>query len=85
MYDPGLDPVDFHAVAEVWVEGGQHVVDATTLAPRLTLVRIATDRDAADSAFLTVISGRIDLTDMQVTAVADNLPSDDLTQLVVLH
>lgn len=85
VYAPGLDPMDFHAVAEAWVEGGWHVVDATTLAPRSTLVRIATGRDAADSAFLTVISGRVDLTDMQVSAVADDLPSDDLTKLVVLH
>ena len=52
---PGLYPMDFHAVAEAYVDGGWYVVDATTLAPRQTLVRIATGRDAADTAFLTVI------------------------------
>lgn len=82
VYAPGLDPMDFHAVAEAWVEGGWRVVDATTLAPRSTLVRIATGRDAADTAFLTVVSGRADLKEVTVTAVADRLPSDDLDELV---
>ena len=85
VYPPGCDPMDFHAVAEAWVEGGWHVVDATTLAPRSTLIRIATGRDAADSAFLTTISGRVDLVDMQITAVVDALPNDDLDQLVRMH
>jgi transglutaminase-like putative cysteine protease len=85
VYAPGLYPMDFHAVAEAWVEGGWHVVDATTLAPRSTLIRIATGRDAADSAFLTTISGRVDLVDMQITAVVDALPNDDLDQLVRMH
>ena len=61
------------------------MVDATTLAPRSTLVRIATGRDAADSAFLTTVSGRVDLVGMQVTAVVDSLPNDDLDQLVRMH
>lgn len=85
VYAPGLLPMDFHAVAEAWVEDGWHVVDATTLAPRSTLVRIATGRDAADSAFLTTISGRVDLVDMEVMAVVDRLPNDDLNQLVRMH
>lgn len=85
VYAPGLHPMDFHAVAEAWVEGGWHVVDATTLAPRSTLVRIATGRDAADTAFLTVVSGRADLVDMTVTAVADALPDDDLNTLTQIN
>jgi transglutaminase-like putative cysteine protease len=82
VYAPGLQPMDFHAVAEAWIDGKWRVVDATTLAPRSTLVRIATGRDAADTAFLTVVSGRADLDDMSVTATADVLPNDDLNQLV---
>jgi len=82
VYAPGLDPMDFHAVAEAWVEGAWRVVDATTLAPRETLVRIATGRDAADTAFLNVLSGRADLVGVQVTATADSLPDDDLNRLV---
>ncbi|WP_345801759.1 transglutaminase family protein [Microbacterium sp. AZCO] len=82
VYAPGLSPMDFHAVAEAWVDGAWRVVDATTLAPRQTLVRIATGRDAADTAFLNIISGRADLGDVTVSAVADSLPNDDITQLV---
>lgn len=82
VYAPGLDPMDFHAVAEAWVEGAWRVVDATTLAPRSTLVRIATGRDAADTAFLNVMSGRADLVESTVTATADTLPGDDLDALV---
>lgn len=82
VYAPGLDPMDFHAVAEAWVDGAWRVVDATTMAPRQSLIRIATGRDAADTAFLTVLAGRADLVDMQVTAVVDALPDDDVTELV---
>ncbi|HEY9308339.1 MAG TPA: transglutaminase family protein [Microbacterium sp.] len=81
VYAPGLDPMDFHAVAEAWVDGAWRAVDATTLAPRSTLVRIATGRDAADTAFLNVISGRARLVSTAVAAVADVLPNDDLDQL----
>ncbi len=84
VYAPGLSPMDFHAVAEAWIDGAWQVVDATTLAPRSTLVRIATGRDAADSAFLTITSGRATLLGVTVTAVADALPDDDLNQLVPL-
>lgn len=82
VYAPGLYPMDFHAVAEAWIEDRWRVVDGTTLAPRETLVRIATGRDAADTAFLTVVSGRADLREVSVTAVADILPNDDVMQLV---
>ena len=82
VYAPGLAPMDFHAVAEAWVDGAWRAVDATTLAPRSTLVRIGTGRDAADTAFLNVVSGRADLVDMLVVATADVLPDDDVTGLV---
>ena len=85
VYAPGLYPMDFHAVAEAHIDGAWRVVDATTLAPRSSLVRIATGRDAADAAFLTIASGRADLVDMEVSAVVDVLPNDDITQLVELH
>ena len=84
VYAPGLDPMDFHAVAEAYVDGAWHVVDATTLAPRSTLVRIATGRDAADTAFLSSYGGNVALDAIQVMAVADVLPDDDVTRLVEL-
>lgn len=82
VYAPGLSPMEFHAVTEAWIDGEWRVVDATALAPRQTLVRIATGRDAADTAFLTVLEGRADLDAVEVMAVADELPYDDVTQLV---
>lgn len=85
VYAPGLDPMDFHAVAEAWIDGVWRVVDATTLAPRSSLVRIATGRDAVDTAFLTVLSGRTELQSIEVSAVADVLPGDDLNELVSLR
>ncbi len=82
VYAPGLDPMDFHAVAEAAIDGQWWVVDATTLAPRSTLVRIATGRDAADTAFLSTYGGAVNLLGMSVTAVVDGeLPDDDVTQL----
>lgn len=84
VYAPGLDPMDFHAVAEAWVDDAWRVVDATTLAPRSSLVRIATGRDAADTAFLNVLAGRADLVSVEVSAVADALPDDDLDQPVTI-
>jgi transglutaminase-like putative cysteine protease len=85
VYAPGLDPMDFHAVAEAYVEEAWHVVDATLLAPRSSLLRIATGRDAADTAFLTTIGGLVALTSLQVSAVVDELPADDVTGLVQLR
>lgn len=49
-----LDPPDFHAVAEVWLDGQWHLIDASGLAPEATLVRIARTRDAIDASFMTI-------------------------------
>jgi transglutaminase-like putative cysteine protease len=85
VYAPGCDPMDFHAVAEAFVDGAWRVVDATCLAPRQSLVRIATGRDAADTAFLDNHGGSINLNHATVTAVVDgDLPYDDITELVTL-
>lgn len=48
-----LDPPDFHAVFEVYLDGQWWLVDPTRLAPVEGIVRIASGRDAADIAFLT--------------------------------
>jgi transglutaminase-like putative cysteine protease len=84
VYAPGLDPMDFHAVAEAYVDGDWYVVDATTLAPRSTLMRIATGRDASDTAFLSTRRGVVTLNNLEVSAVSDVLPNDDIFQLVRL-
>ncbi len=53
-YAPGVDPPDFHAVAEVWLDGGWHLIDATGMAACGDLARVAVGRDATDIAFMTV-------------------------------
>lgn len=78
VYAPGLAPMDFHAVAEVQVDGEWQVLDATRLAPRGSLVRIVAGRDAADTAFVTTLHGQAELVSSEVWAVVDgDLPADD--------
>jgi transglutaminase-like putative cysteine protease len=85
VYAPGCDPMDFHAVAEAYAGGAWRVVDATCLSPRQTMVRIATGRDAADTAFLDNHKGAITLKHMEVRAVVDGeFPSDSVENLVSL-
>ncbi|GAA1689817.1 transglutaminase family protein [Microbacterium sediminicola] len=88
-YAPGLEPMDFHAVAEAYLDGSWFVIDATRLADRHSLVRIATGRDAADCAFLSYHGGNLTLERMRVDAwLADapeaSTPADDFEQLVTL-
>jgi len=53
-YAPNVDPPDFHAVVEVWLEGSWHLIDATGMARADEIVRIGVGRDATDIAFMTV-------------------------------
>lgn len=78
VYAPGLSPMDFHAVVEAHVDGVWHVVDATRLAPRQSLLRIATGRDAADTAFLTTHDADVDFQSLEVSAVVDEFPYDEI-------
>ena len=55
VYAPHVDPPDFHAVAEVWLEDGWHFVDATGMAKPSEIALIGVGRDAADVSFLTVM------------------------------
>ncbi|WP_203567880.1 transglutaminase-like domain-containing protein [Aestuariimicrobium ganziense] len=85
VYAPGLVPMDFHAVAEAAHEGRWQVVDSTRMAPRASLIRIATGRDAADTAFFTVLSGGVNFGPVWVTAYANGgLPHEDPSQPVHL-
>ena len=85
VYAPGLSPMDFHLVVEALVDGTWQVVDATGLAPRRSFVRIATGRDAADTAFLSSYGGVVQLDGLVVSAVVDgDLPSEDPDELVQL-
>jgi transglutaminase-like putative cysteine protease len=86
VYAPGCAPMDFHAVVEACVDDAWYVVDATGLAPRTSLLRISTGRDAADTAFLTNHGGAVQLRASEVTAVVDGeLPRDDVNRLAALR
>lgn len=59
-YAPGVNPPDFHAIAEVFLNdpttpggGAWHLVDATDMADPAQTAKIGIGRDAADVSFLT--------------------------------
>lgn len=56
-YSPDVTPQDFHALAQVWLAGDWHLVDATGMADPATTAIIGVGRDAADIAFLTIFGG----------------------------
>lgn len=53
VYALGVDPQDFHAVAEVFLDGAWHLIDPTGMARPADMAKIGVGRDAADVAFLT--------------------------------
>jgi transglutaminase-like putative cysteine protease len=77
VYAPGLTPMDFHAVAEAYIDGQWWLLDATRLAPRHSMVRIATGRDASDIAFLSYYWANVSVEKLTVSAVASELLIDD--------
>jgi transglutaminase-like putative cysteine protease len=86
VYAPGLDPMDFHAVFEAAVDGRWLVFDGTMLAPRDSLVRIATGRDAVDTALLTPLGVAVEAPSTQVTVTVDPaLPEDEHRHDVALR
>lgn len=94
VFAPGLSPMEYHAVCEAYIAGvgsadgipgAWYVVDPTRLAPRQSLVRVATGRDAADTAFLTTFGGPVTLTGLEVTAVVDDFGTDDGSELIQLR
>lgn len=53
VYAPRVTPPDFHAVAEVFLGGNWHIVDATGMATDEDTAVIGIGRDIGDVAFLT--------------------------------
>lgn len=53
VYAPGVNPPDFHAVAEVFLDGAWHLVDPTGMAGASEIAKIGIGRDSGDVAFLT--------------------------------
>jgi transglutaminase-like putative cysteine protease len=53
-YAYALQPPDFHAYFEAFLDGGWYIFDSTRLAPQTGLIRIGTGHDAADTSFATI-------------------------------
>jgi len=75
-----LEPPDFHAVVDVWLDGDWHLVDASGLAPVEGLVRVAVGRDATDISFMTIF-GYAELVSQEVcvTRLAPDAAADEVT------
>lgn len=72
VYAPGVKPPDFHAVAEVFLGGEWHLVDATGMASEAEMAKIGIGRDSGDVAFLTAFGPLIfNSQSVSVTMVAD--------------
>lgn len=69
VYAPQVQPPDFHAVAEIWLDGTWHLVDATGMARPSEIVVIGVGRDAAEVSFLTTF-GMATLIEQRVTVTA---------------
>jgi len=65
VYAPDVKPQDFHAVAEVFLAGSWHLVDATGMAKPAEIIQICVGRDAADASFITSY-GFVDLVEQSV-------------------
>ncbi|WP_423141619.1 transglutaminase-like domain-containing protein [Parablastomonas sp. CN1-191] len=68
VFAPRVTPPDFHAVAEVFLAGEWHLVDATGMAHEGEMAKIGVGRDAADVSFLTVF-GSAEMLRQQVEVV----------------
>lgn len=68
VYAPDVNPPDFHAVAEVFLSGAWHLIDATGMAVAADMAKIGVGRDAADVPFLSSF-GMAELVSQQVTVL----------------
>lgn len=66
VFAPPVEPPDFHAVAEVYLDGTWHLIDPTGMAHANEMAVIAVGRDAVDVAFLTTLTG----TELQTQTVS---------------
>lgn len=53
VYGLNVEPQDFHAVAEVFLDGAWYLIDPTGMSGSDEMVKIGIGRDAADASFLT--------------------------------
>lgn len=69
VYALGVEPQDFHAVAEVFLGGAWYLFDPTGMARPEEMAKIGVGRDAADVSFLTSY-GQADFVQQMVTVQA---------------
>ncbi|NCP15250.1 MAG: transglutaminase family protein [Sphingomonadales bacterium] len=69
VYALGVTPPDFHAVAEVFLGGAWHMVDATGMAEVAATATIGVGRDIGDVAFLTAF-GMLEMKGQSVSVTA---------------
>lgn len=55
VYAPSVSPPDFHAAAQVYLDGAWHLVDPTGMAHEAEMAIIGIGRDSGDVAFLTAL------------------------------
>ena len=78
--------MDFHAVAEAFVDGQWRVSTPDVCRHGRRWYGSLTGRDAADTAFLDNHKGAINLNNMNVTATSDgDLPKDYVGQLISIR
>ncbi|MGR3566016.1 MAG: transglutaminase-like domain-containing protein [Heliomarina sp.] len=65
-YGLGVKPQDFHALAEVYLGGAWHLIDATGMTEPNGIAKISVGRDAADIAFMTIYGGAASLVNQSV-------------------
>ena len=66
-YAFGLQPCDFHAVFEAYLDGRWWLFDATRQAHLEGLIRIGVGRDAAEIAFCSPFAGQVDYGPITIT------------------
>ena len=69
VYAPGVQPQDFHAVAEIFLDGTWYLADATGMARPEAMAKIGVGRDAADVPFLTAY-GNAEMQTQQIEVTA---------------
>lgn len=70
VYAPSVQPPDFHAVVEVWLDNAWHLIDATGMSHPGEMARIGVGRDATDIAFMTVF-GSATLIEQRVSVAVE--------------
>lgn len=71
VYAATVTPPDFHAVAEVYLDGAWHLIDPTGMSKASEMVLIGVGRDAAEVSFMTSY-GQMDLITQTVHVAAED-------------